>query len=175
MFNVKVLMILLALLTTLDVEVIVAEERPEYPEIKEYDEEAYDWDCVTPMYNVMSEGVSTYYHNTYIPAPRNTDQPVITGTAYSKALDADVCVGAVDDGDTNGDTFYTCVVLPEELADTYARGDVINVYLDDPNDGVDAVLECIVIDYNQTEHGGNLNFVGDYHYVGNETACVAEQ
>lgn len=125
------------------------------------------------VYNVGSEGISTHYSNTTINGVRNGETDVVTSTQDVPGLGEDICVGRPLDEDADN-TQYACVVLPESLSDTYNRGDIVLVEYEN-NDGINGIIPCVVIDFNQTEHGDNLNFVGDFHPPVGSTAWVVEE
>lgn len=128
---------------------------------------------VSDTYNVGSEGVSTHYYNTTINGVRNGETDVITSTQDVPGLGEDICVGRPLDNDPTNPQ-YACVVLPESLSDTYGRGDIVLVEYDD-GDGINGIIPCVVIDFNQTEHGDHLNFVGDFHPPYGATAWIVEE
>lgn len=162
------------LLLGANVETIVAEEKPVYPHYTESETyEKIEYIQVSDTFTVMSEGVSTYYHNTTIQGVRKGEHDVITSTAPVPGLGEDMCVGRpLDDNPDN--TQYACVVLPESLSDAYNRGDIVLVEYDD-GDGINAIIPCVVIDFNQIEHGNHLNFVGEFTYSPGATAWIVEE
>lgn len=154
-------------------------EAEEYtPAVSQYSEEvsivtAPTYTRVSDVYSVESEGVSTYYSNTTVNGVRAGETDVITSTQDVPGLGEDICVGRpLDDDPANPQ--YACVVLPESLSDTYGRGDTVLVEYDD-GDGVNGIIPCVVIDFNQTEHGDHLNFVGDFHPPYGATAWIVEE
>lgn len=128
---------------------------------------------VSDTYSVGSEGVSTYYSNTIVNGVRSGEVDVKTSTQDVPGLGEDICVGRPLDN-TPDNPQYACVVLPESLSDTYNRGDIVLVEYDD-GDGVNGIFPCVVIDFNQTEHGDHLNFVGDFHPPYGATAWIVEE
>lgn len=149
---------------TLQPEIIV-EEIPESVQPVEVIEPTYIQTSDT--YHVESEGVSSYYYNTTVYGVREGETDVITSTASVPGLGDDICVGNPlgDDSYQN----YACVVLPESLADEYGRGDKVLVEYNGN------IIPCVVIDFNQIEHGDSLNFVGEFNYSYGDTAWIVEE
>lgn len=136
-------------------------------------QESEEFKQISPTFQVESEGVSSYYYNTTIYGVRYGEKDVITSTQDVPALGEDMCVGRpLDNNEDN--TQYACVVLPESLADEYGRGDIVYVAYDSVDKDGYAVIPCVVIDFNQTEHGNSLNFVGEFTYNENDVAWLVE-
>lgn len=114
---------------------------------------------ITESFYVESEGVSSYYKDTVIYPARNGESTVYTSTNENGN-----CIGTTDYV-----TWYSCVVLPESLADTYGRGDTVKVSYND------VIYDCIVIDFNQEIHGNTINGVGEFTYVTGEVAYLVEE
>lgn len=170
--NTVLLVCSIMLLSTNTMETIEAVDKPPTPK-HETIEKYHNFVNVSNVYDVKSEGVSTYYYNTTVYGVREGEQDVITSTQDIHGLGEDMCVGRpLDDNPDN--TQYACVVLPESLSDTYGRGDIVLVEYDN-NDGINGIIPCVVIDFNQTEHGDNLNFVGDFHPPNGATAWIVEE
>lgn len=139
---------------------VVIEETPEPSPVPVYTQ-------ITEEYDVMSEGVSSYYYNTTVYGVREGETDIITSTASVQGLGEEICVGNPL-GDDSYAT-YPCVVLPESLSDQYKRGDKVMVEYNDN------IYECVVIDFNQIEHGNHLNFVGEFTYTTGDTAWLVEE
>lgn len=144
----------------LTVEVVVPEKEPPPPPPPVYVQ-------TSDEYHVESEGVSTYYHNTTVYGVREGETDIITSTATVPGLGEDICVGNPLGDDSYQE--YACVVLPESLADEYGRGDKVLVEYNG------YIIPCVVIDFNQIEHGDSLNFVGEFNYTTGDTAWIVEE